>query len=165
MNSSSLIRLALSVAISQGIGAVERAFTPPEDWVRGVCKKTGANPELALEERNESAKAWAAFIADLSGAAMLPLVSEDLGLPAAIKVDTQLPDMNTNIIGFAVTIYKVFGKSVVQRMLTVPQSVIKQICKQSGADFEEVKAARDAATEELVEFIESLVDRHFVDPD
>lgn len=166
MNSTTLIHLALSLAISQGIGAVERAFTPPEQWVRGVCKSTGANPELALEERNESAKAWAEFIGEMADIEMLPAMAEDLGLDAKPQAQTTpLPGLNVSLIDLSITIYRVFGKSALQRMLTIPEKVIKTICAKTGADFEEVKAARNAATEELVEFIESLVDKHFKDQD
>lgn len=37
-----------------GSVAVRRALTPPRSWVEKVCKRTGANVDEALEERNEA---------------------------------------------------------------------------------------------------------------
>ncbi len=157
-----LITLALSIFLTQGEAALARALTPPEAWVKTVCKRTGADPAAALEERDEAAQAWVAFIAQLANV--------DGGVAAALDVEnlgpaSKLPNMNTNLVSLALTIYRAFGASMVTRMLTVPQSVVQKICDKSGADFQEVLASRNHATAELVEFIESLVDSDFVDPD
>jgi hypothetical protein len=165
MNINSLLSIAMALVISQGAGAVEKAFTPPEAWVRSICAKTGANPTLAIAERNENAKSWAAFIEDLAGVHQDPAVAHDLGVTGAAANPGPLPGLETNLISLAVTLYRAFGRGVVQRMLTVPQSAVVAIAGKTGADIQEVIAARNAATDDLLDFIESLVDKHFVDPD
>lgn len=167
MKTHTIITLALAILVTQGEAAVQRALTPPENWVRSICKKTGADPELALEERNEAAKAWVAFIealADIPDDQVGDQVAEDLGIIGRQKA-TKLPQLNTSLIELGVLVYRAFGRDALQRALTVPRSAVKAICDKTGADFQEVLAAREAATEELVEFVESLADRNFEDPE
>lgn len=165
MNPSSLITIALAMAMTQGEAAVQRAFTPPEAWVRGICSKTGADPAKAIEERNESAEAWAAFFMDLANVDQDEKFLEALDIPMPQRGAKKLPDLNINLVGIAVQAYQLFGRKATMRMLTIPQSVIAAACAKTGADVQEVMASRNAATEELLEFIESLADKHFVDPD
>lgn len=157
--------MALALLVTQGETAVQRALTPPEAWVRKVCSKTGANPEEAIEERDEAAKAWVAFIEELAGVPDNDEVATDLGITGRVQSQGKLPQLNTSLIEMGVLIYRAFGRSVLERALTVPRSAVQAICAKTGADIQEVLAARATATQELVEFIESLADRNFEDPD
>ena len=150
--------------MTQGEDALKRAFTPPEKWVRDVCGKTGADPEACLEERNEAAAAWTAFVGELANTPDALDVDVD-PTPGQAASGAKVASQHGNIIQIAVVVYQAFGKKTLQRMLTVPQGVVEQVCKKSGADVQEVLAARNAATEELVEFVESLVQQGFTDPD
>lgn len=149
--------------MTQGEATLKRAFTPPESWVRSVCQKTGADPAAAIEERNEAAEGWAAFVADLAGVHEEHAVLTDLGIDKPQKGN--LPSLNINLISIGLTVYRVFGRSTAKRMLTVPRSTVAAICAKTGADIQEVLAARDAAVDDTLDFIESLVDSDFVDPD
>ena len=48
-----------------GVEAARRAMTPPEKWVREVCAKTGADPEAAIQERNEAVEESVEFLESL----------------------------------------------------------------------------------------------------
>lgn len=45
--------------------AVKRALTPPKSFVEKVCKRTGADPAKALEERNEAVDEFIEFFDSL----------------------------------------------------------------------------------------------------
>ena len=62
-------------------------------------------------------------------------------------------------------LYKTAGKDTVVRFLTPPESMVKAITASTGADLAEAIEERNEAVEEMVEFLESLVDKDFEDPD
>jgi hypothetical protein len=73
--------------------------------------------------------------------------------------------MNTNLIEIALGIYKTFGREAAKRALTPPKAWVESACKKTGADINEALEERNEAVEELLEFIESIADKNFVDPD
>lgn len=160
---NSLLSLAIALAISQGEPAVRAAFTPPQAWVQSVCKKTGASVTQAIEERDEAAQAWTNFVMDLAAVPHDDLDwNPEAGMQTGINAAGQL---NFNVIQIAIPILQVFGKATLTRMLTPPHSAVVAICNKTGADVDEVMRSRTAAVEELVEFVESLVNRGFIDTD
>lgn len=70
-----------------------------------------------------------------------------------------------NLWSILLFLYKTAGKDVVVRFLTPPASMVKAITASTGADYDEAIAERGEAVEEMVEFLESLVDKDFEDPD
>jgi hypothetical protein len=159
MNASLLLTAALSLLMNSGEAAVTRAFTPSEKWVRSVCARTGANPEEAIQERNEQAVLWVEFVKELAD------LDDDghtlafgTSKPATIS---QLQGLSLNVMDLAVMLYRAFGRGFLVRALTVPRNVLEKIVQKTGADILEVIEARDMAAQALVEFIESLVDKDF----
>lgn len=73
--------------------------------------------------------------------------------------------MNGTMIEQALALYKVFGREYVKRWLTPPRRVVEQACKKSGANLEKALEERNEYAEELLEFLESMVDVNFQDPD
>ena len=70
-----------------------------------------------------------------------------------------------SLLQLAVWLYQAFGRGFAVRALTPPASVVNAICAKTGADPAEAIAARNRAAAEMVDFIESLVDPHFIDTD
>jgi len=55
-----------------------------------------------------------------------------------------------------VNIYKLFGRGALVRMFTIPSSALQDICKKTGANLDEAKAARDKWAEATVNFVEEV---------
>lgn len=70
-----------------------------------------------------------------------------------------------NALAIALSIYKTFGRESAKRFLTPPRKWIEQVCTKSGANVEKAIEERNEAVEETLEFIESLIDQDFEDPD
>jgi hypothetical protein len=73
--------------------------------------------------------------------------------------------MNNNLVEIALGIYKTFGRSAAKRALTPPRAWVEKACAGTGANVAEALEERDEWVEELLEFLESIVDSDFVDPD
>jgi len=73
--------------------------------------------------------------------------------------------MGENFWATALAVYKMFGREHLKRFLTPPRSAIERICARTGADVEKAVEERNEMVEEVIEFVESLVDKDFVDPD
>jgi len=73
--------------------------------------------------------------------------------------------MNTNLLEIALMIYKLAGRDAAKRALTPPKGWVESACKKTGADLNEALEERNEAVEELLEFIESVADKNFQDPD
>ncbi len=70
-----------------------------------------------------------------------------------------------NVWAVALMIYRAAGKDAARRFLTPPRSFVKSVCDKTGADFDQAIQERDESVEENLEFLESLVDANFEDPD
>lgn len=70
-----------------------------------------------------------------------------------------------NLWSILLFLYKTAGKDAVVRFLTPPASMVKSLTTSTGADFDTAMEERDEAVQETVEFLESLVDKEFEDPD
>lgn len=70
-----------------------------------------------------------------------------------------------NLWSILLFLYKTAGRDAVVRFLTPPASMVKAITDATGANFDEAIAERGEAVEESIEFLESLVDKDFEDPD
>jgi len=70
-----------------------------------------------------------------------------------------------NLFAAALAMYKMFGREACKRALTPQRQFVEAACKKSGASFEEAMEERNEAVEELLEFIEAMVDADFEDPD
>lgn len=57
--------IVLSVYKSEGREAAKRMLTPPEKFIRAACKKTGADPVVALKERDEMVHEQLEFLESL----------------------------------------------------------------------------------------------------
>lgn len=68
-------------------------------------------------------------------------------------------------IEIALSIYKTFGRTAARRFLTPPEKVVRAVCAKTGADIAEALEERNEFVEEALEFLESLVDEDFEDPD
>lgn len=170
MVTNPILALMLAVAASGGQTAVKRAMTPRREWVAALTKKTGANLNLAIEERDESADAWAEFVVALTPAAGLLFVATraDQHDVDGAKIEHGEDDATVRtglILESAVMLYRLFGRGVVKGWLTPPRAMIEAVVKVTGADFDAAVRERDEAVEELLEFIESLVNPKFADPD
>ena len=60
---------------------------------------------------------------------------------------------------------KVFGVEAARRALTPPEAWVRTVCAKTGADPEKAIAERNEAVNENVEFLESLIEHDFEDPD
>ena len=65
----------------------------------------------------------------------------------------------------ALSVYKTFGRDAAKRFLTPPKSFVEKTCAKTGADPAAAMEERNEAVEEALEFLESLVDADFEDPD
>jgi hypothetical protein len=70
-----------------------------------------------------------------------------------------------NLWSILLFVYKSAGKESVVRFLTPPTSMVKSITTSTGANFEQAVEERGEAVEEMLEFLEALVDKDFEDPD
>lgn len=70
-----------------------------------------------------------------------------------------------NYLQIALSIYKTFGRGAAERFLTPSESLVRKICDKTGADPEEALEERNEFVQEALEFLESVVDEDFVDPD
>ena len=62
-------------------------------------------------------------------------------------------------------LYKFGGSNAVRRALTPPKSFVEKVCKRTGADVAKAMEERNEALDEILEFLDSLVDADFEDPD
>lgn len=62
-------------------------------------------------------------------------------------------------------IYKMFGRDAAKRMLTPPRKFVEAACTKTGADVEKALNERAEMVEEALEFLESLTDTDFEDPE
>ena len=164
MNNNMLLTMALSILINKGEDALKRAVTLPEKTVRSLCARTGADPIKALEERDEASAHFAKLIVKLADTDAISFdhgsTSHSVYKPGRIA-NLPLVDLS----GMAVMLLRTFGKSFVTRAFTIPQDTVRAICAKTGADPEEIINLSRRWTEEFVEFIDSLTDDDFVDPD
>lgn len=70
-----------------------------------------------------------------------------------------------NIWTLALSVYRAFGKDAAKRFLTPPRKQVEAICAKTGADVAKALEERDEFVAEALEFLESLVDADFEDPD
>ena len=70
-----------------------------------------------------------------------------------------------NAYELAWAIYRTFGKEAARRFLTPPRSSVERLCKRTGADVTKALEERDEAVTETLEFLESMIDKDFEDPD
>ncbi len=70
-----------------------------------------------------------------------------------------------NLFALALATYKMFGREACKRALTPQKQFVEAACKKSGASFEKAMEERNEAVEETLEFIESMLDAEFDDPD
>lgn len=70
-----------------------------------------------------------------------------------------------NLWEVALLAYKSEGREAAKRILTPPEKFVRQMCEKSGADPEKALEERDEAVEENLEFLESIIDHNFEDPD
>jgi hypothetical protein len=70
-----------------------------------------------------------------------------------------------NLWQVALFVYKTQGADAAKRMITPPESFVKAVTNSTGADFAKALKERDEAVEENLEFLESLVDKDFEDPE
>lgn len=63
------------------------------------------------------------------------------------------------------TLWKFGGASAVKRALTPPASFVRRVCERTGADPEQALEERGEMTQQMIEFLESLTDKDFEDPD
>lgn len=63
------------------------------------------------------------------------------------------------------TLYKLGGASAVRRALTPPKSFVERVCARTGADVAKAIEERNEAVDEQIEFLDSLLDKDFEDPD
>lgn len=61
--------------------------------------------------------------------------------------------------------YKFGGENAVRRMLTVPRKTVERVCAKTGANVAQAINERNEAVEEMVEFIASMIEVDFEDPD
>lgn len=73
--------------------------------------------------------------------------------------------MNTGLFSLALGLYKTFGRDACKRFLTPPRSAVEHVCAKTGADVDQAIQERNEAVEQMLQFIESCVDKDFVDPD
>jgi hypothetical protein len=57
--------LLLSIYRAYGADAAKRMLTPPRKWVESVCAKTGADVEIAIQERDEAVQETLEFLESL----------------------------------------------------------------------------------------------------
>ena len=62
-------------------------------------------------------------------------------------------------------VYKLAGREAAKRMLTPPRKFVEAACAKTGADFTKALEERNEAVEETLEFLESMADSDFDDPD
>lgn len=62
-------------------------------------------------------------------------------------------------------IYQTQGRAAVKRFLTPPKAWVEGLCKANGTDAKKALKERDEAAEEMLQFLESMVDKEWVDPD
>lgn len=60
---------------------------------------------------------------------------------------------------------KVFGMDAAKRAFTPPEKWVKAVTDKTGADFASAMEERNEMAEEAVEFLESLIEHDFTDPD
>ena len=165
MNPTTFLALAIAMYQQKGEEALRRAVTPNEKWVASICARTGADVGLAIAERDEAAVQFVQVIKVVAKADSLVfnngLASFPVTKASKLPSGFQLP----NLADFAVLLYRTFGKAFVTRALTVPFDTVKAVCAKTGADPIKTRNAAEKWTEEFVEFIESLLDDDFVDPD
>lgn len=70
-----------------------------------------------------------------------------------------------NMITMVLAVYKTFGREPAKRMLTPPRKAIEAVCAKTGADVTKALEERDEWVQAGMEFIESLADADFEDPD
>lgn len=70
-----------------------------------------------------------------------------------------------NVNELLLWIYREKGEDAVRRFLTPPEAWVRKVCKQTGADPDAALRERNEAVEETIEFLRSLVDKDFEDPD
>lgn len=165
MNSNLILTMALSILINKGEEALKRAVTMPEHAVRALCARTGADPIKALEERDEASAQFAKLVVKLADADSISFdhgtAVHSLYKPGKVGAGLAVPD----ITAIAVMLLRTFGKSFVTRAFTIPLDTVRAICAKTGADPEEINFLSRRWTEEFVEFIDSMTDDDFVDPD
>jgi len=60
---------------------------------------------------------------------------------------------------------RTLGDDAFKRFVTPPESFVRATCKASGADFGQALEERFEVVNEMIEFIDSMIDPNFVDPD
>lgn len=70
-----------------------------------------------------------------------------------------------NIWQILLGLAKTFGPEFAKRAMTPPESWVRKVCDQTGADFETAMQERNESAEEAVEFLQALLDKDFTDPD
>ncbi len=64
-----------------------------------------------------------------------------------------------------IQLYRFGGREAVKRAVTPPKRWVERACAKTGADVQKSLEERDEAVQQLVEFVESLSDPDFEDPD
>ena len=60
-----------------------------------------------------------------------------------------------------INLFKLGGREAVKRALTMPRKSVEGVCKKTGADLTEALRQRDQAVEQMVQFIEAMVEHDF----
>jgi hypothetical protein len=60
---------------------------------------------------------------------------------------------------------KIGGEPALRRALTMPRSKVAAVCAKTGANLDQAIEERDEAVEQTVQFVLSMVDHDFEDPD
>lgn len=72
--------------------------------------------------------------------------------------------MPQGLVPILVAYLRVYGRDAVKRMLTLPAKDVARL-KVKGVDIKVPLGEQSEAVEQYVQFLESLVDVNFVDPD